>query len=657
MEKNNFIVAVEKNAIKDQGNGVVNFSKPLVITDDSEQRNGTKYDIKTMDISEYDGMITADHSMSIQEIIGETFGVMKGRSKVTIEGIKFAVKESALAQFAYDMLLGGFLKNFSIETIGPWPDDNGVYHDSKLVGLSAVVLGNNKSAALNSAVKNSLDHVKQTGLDTKKLESVLLSHNLLNPSIDMTFVTIKNNREFVVPISYKNAAGEEVEKDLDADESVDVSEDQKEAVENQIKVAVEPEKEPEPVPAANASDLIKNINESIVKPMQERMEKMEKSLLDKNAVEPKFKRADFAKKMNDMDWRARHGVQILAAWDFLKKGNAAAGQKLEDMNKFHLERLQQEGIVSNSMTIADFGNMVISPELLSEIEGFRSDFSNILARFPFRDTLSLQMGWLTRNGDVNMQEVELCDDGADGNLKPISEYDATFRTSNLMELAAVTPVCNAATRFLAADMLSDIAAGYRTDFDRKKAQLIIARLQQAVNSTGNTKVYGTTTDVNALKSFVEVWGFLQEEIMNGVFIFNMSTYAQLLSRAIGAGISGPLSNLFTTGNQPTILGSPFLIVPNELMPTLNTAETKTFVVEGVNVTINQGVFYVDPAIWSGRTSGGLQYDLSTDAAYEVGSDVRSAFQRNELVLRGSFFRGGAIRDNSRVVSMGSAGVS
>jgi hypothetical protein len=142
-----------------------------------------------------------------------------------------------------------------------------------------------------------------------------------------------------------------------------------------------------------------------------------------------------------------------------------------------------------------------------------------------------------------------------------------------------------------------------------------------------------------------------------VFIFNQATYAQLLSRAIGAGISGPLSGLFTTGNQPTILGNPFIIVPNELLPTLNTAETKSFTVEGVSVTINQAIFYVDLNTFSGRTSGGLSYDLSTEAAYEVSGETRSAFQRNELVLRGSFFRGGVIRDEDKVVGMGSAGVS
>lgn len=622
---NRFQISVEQNRISDEGEGVIKFTKPVVITDNTEQRNGTRYDIQSMDISEYDNGITADHSMSIQEVIGQTFGVMKGKSKVTIDGIKFAVKESALASFAYNMMKGGFLKNFSIETFGPYPDEDGVYHESKLVGLSLVTLGNNRSASINQLAMNSLAQAKELGLDTENIERII-SDNNLNPS-----------QQHMEP------------KD-------EPKKDDKKVVDPTPTPTPTPTQEPT-VPEENA--LLKQVMNAI-SGIEKKVDAIEQKQFNNSAEEPKFVPADTAKVMKQlqgMSWMQRHGKQIQYAWDFLKSNNAEAGRKLEDINKLHVEKLQEAGKVDNSVTIADFGNFVISPELLTKIEGFRSDFSSLISRLNFQETLSLQMAFLKRDGDINMQEVEMCDDGADGNLKPISEYDAEIHTSNLHELAAVTPVCNAATRFLAADMLGDIAQGYRTDFDRKRAQLFIARAQQAVNATGNTTVYNTTTDVNALKAWISMWGSMNEEIMNGVFIFNQKTYAQLLSRAVGAGISGPLSSLFTTGDQPTILGNPFIVVPNELMPTLNSNETKSFVVEGVTVTINQAIFYVDLNTFSGRTSGGLSYDLSTDAAYEVGSDVRSAFQRNELVLRGSFFRGGVIRDEDKVVGMGTAGVS
>jgi hypothetical protein len=138
---------------------------------------------------------------------------------------------------------------------------------------------------------------------------------------------------------------------------------------------------------------------------------------------------------------------------------------------------------------------------------------------------------------------------------------------------------------------------------------------------------------------------------------NEASKWEIIKRAIAAGIQGNVLGVLQSGDLSPILGAASIIVPNELMPTLNTAATKTFVVDGVSVTINKAVFYVNPSVFSGRTSGGLMYDLSTEAAYEDGETVKSAFQRNELLLRGSFFRGGAVRDTSKVSALQSAGVS
>ena len=244
-----------------------------------------------------------------------------------------------------------------------------------------------------------------------------------------------------------------------------------------------------------------------------------------------------------------------------------------------------------------------------------------------------------------------------GYLKPLSTYSATLETMELEELAAVTPVANAATRFLAADILSDVNQGYRTDYQRKLAQLIVARLEQAVDGNGNSEIYNTNTDINSLKDFTNVIGSVAEQVPNGRFIMNYKSYWQMVSRATGAGISGPLANLVTTGDQANLFGMPVTLVPNDLLPTLNTAETKTFVIEGSNVTINHAVFYVNPTNFVGRTSGGLQYDLSTDAAYESGGTVYSAFQRNQIVLRGAFFRGGEVSDPTEVAGLLGPGVS
>lgn len=635
MDKSNkYQFSIDKNSFADNGEGVISFPHGLTITDDTEQRNGTKYDIPSMDISEYDGKLTANHSSDIQEIVGRSYGLKKKKGKkVTVDGIKFAVKESALANFTYNMMKGGYITDFSIETYGPWPDEEGVYHDAKLVGLSTVVVGNNKSAKMNALALNSIEQAHKDGLDTSTVEKLYLSGDLQN-----------------------NLQEKMDKKAINSDE--EVKETETEEVKEET---VEETKTEEPTgDTGMSSEALTKILKEVMVPIQNKLESLEEKVFDKSAKEPAFKKNTankFTNEIGGMNWKERHGKQINLAWDMLKSGNAEAAKQLNDINKFHVEELQKKGIVSNSMTIADFGNFVISPELLSEIQGFRSDFAPLLSKLDYRETLSLQMAWLKRSGDINMQEVENCDDGADGNLKPISEYTASIQQSNLQELAAVTPVCNSATRFLAADLLGDVSAGYRNDYDRKRAQLFIARLEQAVESTGNEVTYATTSDTNALKSWIETWIIAQEEIMNGVFIFNQKTYGELLKRAIGAGISGPLSGLFTTGDQPLIAGAPYIVVPNELLPTLNTAETKSFTVEGATVTVNHAVFYARLDTFTGRTSGGLNFDLSTEAAYEEGGNVKSAFQRNELVLRGSFFRGGAVKNEDMVAALLSPGVS
>jgi len=55
MKKHQVGIVVEKNAFVDEGDGVVSFPEGLPITDNSEQRNGTRYSIDSMILSEYKG--------------------------------------------------------------------------------------------------------------------------------------------------------------------------------------------------------------------------------------------------------------------------------------------------------------------------------------------------------------------------------------------------------------------------------------------------------------------------------------------------------------------------------------------------------------------------------------------------------------------------
>lgn len=612
---------IEKNSFVDDGQGVITFPNKLTITDDSVQKNGTRYDIESMDLSEYRGQITADHVDMIQAVIGEAINTVKQGSRVVIDGIRFAINANPLALVAYNLMREGFVKDVSIETYGDPADSDGVYRNAKLVGLSTVVVGNNSSATVNNLVRNSIKQAKENGLDVDALESVYNKPKR------------KDNN---------------------------MSKDQKteDKVENQAEVKTEEVKT-----EAISAEAIANALKEAVAPIAEKVEALEKNAFDKSAEVPQFvkskeKSAKTAEnKYKSMDWEDRTVAQIENARQYLVRGDIDAAKTLNEINMTNFELLKKEGLVKNAMTISDFGNFVISPEQLSEIQGCRNNYADFVNKFGWRETLSTQMQWLDRSSDISMTEVEFCDDDADGNLKPVSEYGASIKTSTLSEVAAVTPVCNALTRFLAADVLADVSAGYRNAYDKSRAQLIIARLEQAVEANGNSVIYDVNPAVEAPISVLSTWNEIANCTPGGTFIMSTASYSELVAQLVRAGIAGPLANLVTTGNQPTLFGRNYILVPNDLLPTLNSAETKSFVVNGVTVTINHAVFYVDTNNFTGRISGGLQYDLSTDAAYEVGDSVKSAFQRNELLLRGSFFRGGAVLDQDQVSGLLSPGVS
>lgn len=612
---------IEKNSFVDDGQGVITFPNKLTITDDSVQKNGTRYDIESMDLSEYRGQITADHVDMIQAVIGEAINTVKQGSRVVIDGIRFAINANPLALVAYNLMREGFVKDVSIETYGDPADSDGVYRNAKLVGLSTVVVGNNSNATVNNLVRNSIKQAKENGLDVDALESVYNKPKR------------KDNNMY----------------------KVKKTEDK---VENQAEV-----KTKEVKTEAISAEAIANALKEAVAPIAEKVEALEKNAFDKSAEVPQFvkskeKSAKTAEnKYKSMDWEDRTVAQIENARQYLVRGDIDAAKTLNEINMTNFELLKKEGLVKNAMTISDFGNFVISPEQLSEIQGCRNNYADFVNSFGWRETLSTQMQWLDRSSDITMSEVEFCDDDADGNLKPVSEYGASIKTSTLSEVAAVTPVCNALTRFLAADVLADVSAGYRNAYDKSRAQLIIARLEQAVEANGNSVIYDVNPAVESSVSVLSTWNEIANCTPGGTFIMSTASYSELVSQLVRAGIAGPLANLVTTGNQPTLFGRNYILVPNDLLPTLNSAETKSFVVNGVTVTVNHAVFYVDTNNFTGRISGGLQYDLSTDAAYEVGDTVKSAFQRNELLLRGSFFRGGAVLDQDQVSGLLSPGVS
>lgn len=147
---------------------IVLFSEPLYIVGTrARQWNGTIYDLKTTDITQWDGTITADHSDSLRDVIGKAINLQKRADGITISGIKYAIKENPLAVLAKNLLLGGFATGFSCETVGPDPDEDGVWHNHALCGLSQVSHPNDKLAY--AVVSNSREEAKKLGWESKKV--------------------------------------------------------------------------------------------------------------------------------------------------------------------------------------------------------------------------------------------------------------------------------------------------------------------------------------------------------------------------------------------------------------------------------------------------------------------------------------------------------
>lgn len=461
----------------------------------------------------------------------------------------------------------------------------------------------------------------------------------------------------------KSEEAEEAEKEVDnsiseeseAEETEEEPEESKESEEETEKEDAE-QKEPQEIKEN------KMTKEELQEILNSFKAEVVNEILDAKVEEPAVEETEAEEKNEpevEKNWRKRYNEQIACAWNAYRLHNIDAAQKLAKINKFNFEDKQNkvkndDGDAIEVMTIETADDFVLPYEVDRMIHGKRTNYSAILNAVEYQTTDRLTFAWATREGDIDMQNVALCDDGEDGNLKPISTYELKKGVAQMEELAAVTPICDNATKYLAVDILSDVAAGYRNDYDRKLAQLVIVRMQQAVNKTGNTVELEGTTSIEKLVEFIKATTKVSDDVVNGTFVFNAKTKAQLVEYLFSAAAEGELGkDTMTTGDFPTIFGYPYIVVPNDLMPTLGEGDTKSF--KAMNnetgnvdtVTINSPVFYGDLDEFRGKVSGGLKYDVSAEAAYEIADGtVRSAWQRNELVLRGSFLRGGYIANQA-----------
>lgn len=149
---------------------VVLFDEPLQIVGTNERQwNGTVYDLNTTDVSQWDGIITQNHDSKLTDVIGKAIGLTKNKQGIFIRGIKYATEINPVAVLAKNLLTHGFAPGFSCETLGPDPDENGIWKNHAVCGLSQVVHPNDKMAY--AVVTNSLEEAEESGLDTSSLKN------------------------------------------------------------------------------------------------------------------------------------------------------------------------------------------------------------------------------------------------------------------------------------------------------------------------------------------------------------------------------------------------------------------------------------------------------------------------------------------------------
>lgn len=163
---------IKAGKAKEKDNGVVMFKEPMQIVGCHERQwNNTIYDLATLDITKYNGTITADHEAKLSNVIGKVINLRKSKNGVTIDGIRYAVKENPLAVLAKNLLLGGFSNGFSCETIGPDPDEDLVWKNHGLSGLSQVVYPN--ASECHATIENSIKECKKLGFAKNDVEDAV----------------------------------------------------------------------------------------------------------------------------------------------------------------------------------------------------------------------------------------------------------------------------------------------------------------------------------------------------------------------------------------------------------------------------------------------------------------------------------------------------
>lgn len=642
------------------------------ITNDTVQKDGSFYDIPSLDIGNYNGKIYSDHNYQWKDVLGWAIGLMKDviNNRVTIAGIRFS-RTNPISILARDMALEGIIE-FSTGTVGT-TDEDGRRADHRLIDISIVGLGNNdytliESSLLKTAVTN--------GLDLKK-------YNLtLGKETEKMKLKVKNNHDFAAKFVLKNESDEDIETTIEPGEEVEVeSKEAQTDAQKQIDDAEEPKKADEGKKEKEGEDeeTINIATQKALDTVTNQLKELKKNI--NTPVKPSAGNHDdnnnlgtgqsMTEKIKNMGAGERLFKQIMLERNGMK--NSDEYRSINDYNK-------EELISKNAMTDdeASVGGLTPPYELLERIEQAKTNYDSFLSQFGFQDA-GLSYGWNLGIGDIEFMPVGYCDPSEE------SEFETALQNRTQERLATHTVICNKVSRFSPLNIVNIVAGRYQNAYKKALAAFAIAEMQVAVDArvTGLDRASGT--DINPdpngsleypdsgqkaqAEKILQLFTDLSDAVMGGVYVMNAQTAAKLIMD-FNLGVNGILTATGTVAvnayeRLSVALAGTVIIVPNSLMPTLGTENTVTVprgTDAGGNITVDHAIFYIEPQNWYGVTNGALQFDIDSFGSYEVtvqksvsgnGGTVtvietRSAKQRGETVLFGEMYRGGGVLDFRKV---------
>lgn len=658
------------------------FDEPQVITDGSVQKDGSYYDIPSLDISSWNGKVMADHDYSFSKRLGTAIGAQKdlANNRVTIAGIKFS-RNNPEAQLAMDMAVEGLIE-FSTGTLG-WTEDDGRRENHQIYELSIVGVGNNDNTHMNEA--DLLAVAAKNGIDLSK-------YNLNKGSkSDMKKFRIYNVNGFAAKVTFKNEAGEDQEVEVPANSSAEVeTTTPQEEVQKQVDEAQAPAADPadDKKPAEGATNAVS----------REDFEKLQSTLntLVKNMNTPVKPSAGAHDDKNDLGDPSKNSMkekiksmnagQRLYRQIMLERNGLKGTDEFAELNAFNTAQLAEKGIVNadgfggevNAMddSAGSLGGLIPPYELLDRIVQCETNYDRFLQVFGFEDA-GLSYGWNIGIGDIDFAPTGYCAPSAQDGV----EVGLQNRTQE--RLATHSVICNKVSRFSPVNVINHVATRYQQAYKRALVAFALAEFQVAVDKrvTGWDRTSGTDIPADPtgsveypaagqsarIEAAVSVFTSLADCVMGGVYVMNAQTAAKLILDFNLTGQGASQSNTGTTfvNNYAALgvaLGGEVVIVPNNMLPTLGTNSTVTVLRStegGGNVTIDHAIFYTSADNWYGVTNGALQFDVDSFGSYEVTvqktvtgggggtvtvTETRSAKQRGETVLFGEMYRGGGILD-------------